>query len=301
MLLKEMIRINPLKEFGGSMQLCFHGEKCEKNKRERNLYSCQSFFFIEEGMRATTIEELKERVVFRTPTLFKDLMKSEKVYVFGVNIINCLFPERSSHSVSLVVSGGGSPSGLRAFYCDSDGENIPRILDDFLTKELGVKADNIYCFRFQQQDTEGFCSMFSLNNNLNISDSALEGASYVDIKKELAYRPNEKQLLEIREYFIENFNERICNSFIYVNFSFNYFLNRLLEKLEKHSVLKNEKTLTKVIFFKKKREALFIVAQSAERLLKKERIESRDIADLPDADDSFFNFSLFSLFELDQK
>lgn len=184
-------------------------------------------------------------------------MKSKKVYVFGVTIINCSYPEKFSHSVSLVVSGGGSPGGLRAFYCDSCGENIPRILDDFLIEVLGVKANNIYCFRFQQQETGGFCNMFSLNNNLNIGDSALEGASYIDMEKEAEYCPNEDQLLEIREYFIKNFNKRICNSFIYVSFSFNYFLNKLFKKLEKHSVLKNEETFTKVIFLEKKLSSIY--------------------------------------------
>lgn len=198
---------NLLKEFIQIKIYC-HCGKCEKEKKKANSYQCN--FFTESENKATEVKDLQKN--FRTN--LTELILG-KVLIVSIEEVECDFPKGKSHATVLVISR--EEYSFRAFYCDSNGFNMPPVLRAFLEETFTEMINEGYIKKYyldysskRQQKISSGCAIFSIINSAYISDRILKKASFREIRKALYYQPSECYFKEKTQEFFNFFDKRFC-------------------------------------------------------------------------------------------
>lgn len=198
---------NFLKEFI-QIKIHYHCEKCEKEKKKASSYQCN--FFTESETKATEVKDLQKN--FKTN--LTELILG-KVLIVSIGEVACDFPKGISHATVLVISR--EVDSFRAFYCDSNGYDMPLVLRTFLEEMFTEMLNDGHIKKYyldysskRQQNISSGCAIFSIINSASISDRILKKASFREIRRALYYQPSECYFKEKTREFFNFFNKRFC-------------------------------------------------------------------------------------------
>ena len=207
--------------------LYYHANIC-------NGKQCCSDFFINKNYdAATTLEDFNSFCLVNPKEKILDLSPGE-VLVSLIHSINCFYPGVIAHCTSLIMIKDKDSSHLRAYYCDSFGQDMPEILRSFL-KKLGLREENIDYLKFSQQMRSGYCAMFAIRNAKIVSELMLNGASFKEINenKKLKCRPSVECLKEARINFLNHCNKKLGKKIIERIKSFSLSIDKLIKRVDK--------------------------------------------------------------------
>ena len=213
-----------LKDFRLVRIFFHHWKVCSKAGGSNN---CQSLHFTQDKIKATTIEDLQATF----GNVFIEL-KSKKVLIVYIELVSCMYPEWVGHATVLVATK--VEGFLWAFYCDSNGHDMPPILRTFLEETFKRMADIYWITGFyltylneRQQVINSGCTLFTIINANLMGKKMAEGVSFEEIRRALNYQPSEDCLRETFWKFFDNFGRKLC----YDSINKILLLIHLIEKL----------------------------------------------------------------------
>ena len=236
---------------------------CKKSSELENPDQYQSFYFTKDKVEATKIEDLQA-------AFGNDLIRlvPEKILVVFIEEISCVFSEWISHATVLVISR--EVDSFRAFYCDSNGHDMPPVLRTFLKETFTEMINKNYINKYyldysnKRQQLNDQCVIFATINSDLISNKINEGASFEEIKRALNYQPSINYLKKTAWKLSNDFSRGLCyNSIKKIK-----ILIDLIEKLiqKSHSVLLSDQELVENI--KENAEELQCLIIILERIFK---------------------------------
>ena len=213
-----------LKDFRLVRIFFHHWKVCSKAGGYNN---CQSLHFTQNKIKITTIEDLQATF----GNSFIEL-KSKKVLIAYIELLSCIYPGRAGHATVLVTTK--VEGFIWAFYCDSNGHDMPPILRTFLEEKFNkMMHENLITgfyltYLDKRQQVFDACAFFAIINANIMGKKMAEGASFEEIRRALNYQPSSEDCLrEIVWKFFDNFGRKLC----YDSINKILLLIHLIEKL----------------------------------------------------------------------
>lgn len=236
---------------------------------------------------ATTLEDFNSFCFVNPKEKILDLSPGE-VLVSLIRSINCFYPGVIAHCTSLIIIRDKDFSQLRAYYCDSFGQDMPKVLRLFLLKILGLKEENIDYLKFRQQSKSGYCAIFAVRNAKIVGKLMLDGASFKEINenKKLKCRPSVECLKGARINFLNHCNKKLGKKIIERIKSFSLSIDKLIKRVDKVC------SLEKGIFERLEiwRSKLLVISKLVEERLDSGEGTTYLFFDLLSFNSSFFSF-----------
>lgn len=244
--------------------------------------SCNSSFFSRYPNLETKLSSFDNQ-----KKILSDL--NNEVFVFNISSVCCAYSGNIGHNTVLIITNKDKDfSQLRAYYCDSFGQDMPKVLRLFLLKILGLKEENIDYLKFRQQSKSGYCAIFAVRNAKIVGKLMLDGASFKEINenKKLKCRPSVECLKGARINFLNHCNKKLGKKIIERIKSFSLSIDKLIKRVDKVC------SLEKGIFERLEiwRSKLLVISKLVEERLDSGEGTTYLFFDLLSFNSSFFSF-----------
>lgn len=254
-LIAEVVIPRKVKKMFLPFSLYYHSIGCNGKR------CCSDFFIKKDCNVATTLEAFSNCCINPKKDIL-DLLPGE-VLISLISSVSCSYSGTISHCTSLIVVREKVSLQLRAYYCDSFGQDMPKILRSFL-KEVGLAEKNIDYLKFSQQIKSGYCGMFAIYNAKIASELMFNEASFEEINrnKKLNFQPSVLCLREVRLSFLKCYNKKLGEKMIERIKIFISSIDKLFERINEFVLSETE---IKIIeHLKDLRGKLFVIANLIE-------------------------------------